>query len=32
MEEIFDKFRIINIQKTDKEGLEQRQDKIYQEN
>lgn len=30
MEEIFDQFRIINIQKTDKEGLEQRQDKIYE--
>ena len=29
MEEIFEQFRIINIQKTDKEGLEQRQDKIY---
>lgn len=29
MEEIFDQFRIINIQKTDKEGLEQRQDEIY---
>lgn len=29
MEEIFDQFRIIDIQKTDKEGLEQRQDKIY---
>lgn len=30
MEEIFYQFRIINIQKTDKEGLEQRQDKIYE--
>ena len=29
MEEIFKQFRIIDIQKTDKEGLEQRQDKIY---
>ena len=29
MEEIFKQFRIINIQKTDKEGLEQRQDTIY---
>lgn len=29
MEEIFEQFRVINIQKTDKEGLEQRQDKIY---
>ena len=28
MEEIFNQFRIINIQKTDKEGLEQRQDNI----
>lgn len=28
MEEIFDQFKIINIQKTDKEGLEQRQDKV----
>lgn len=32
MEEIFERFRIINIQKTDKEGLEQRQDKIYEQN
>lgn len=32
MEDIFEQFRIINIQKTDKEGLEQRQDKIYQQN
>lgn len=30
IEEIFNQFRIINIQKTDKEGLEQRQDKIYE--
>lgn len=29
MEEIFKQFRIINIKKTDKEGLEQRQDTIY---
>ena len=28
MEEIFNQFRIINIQKTDKEGLDQRQDNI----
>ena len=32
MEEIFKQFRIINIQKTNKEGLEQRQDKIYENN